>query len=188
MSDPDDPQPMPASWRFASALGASAIGVGAVLLTYVLGTATPSPALVSDGSYALGCGGVVLGFAWLAAIKRGLGGFGAVAGSFAMSGAIMYASLHRDDLFVPGNAFLVFAGFLWFAVGHLVARGLLVTRFAAASATLGLGCLLAADAAHWHLSAEASTMLALLCGIALAFMGVALAFEMPRLKTSRWSL
>src|SRR6187455_2801795 len=119
--DPDAAEPMPAKWRFASAVGAAAIGVGAVLLTYVLGTSTPSPSLVADGCYALGCGGVVLGFAWLAALKRGLGGFGAVAGSFAMSGAIAYAATHRDDLFLPGTAFLVFAGFLWFAVGHLLA-------------------------------------------------------------------
>jgi len=179
---------MPAKWRFAAIVGGAAIAVGAILLTYVLGTAAPSPSLVSKGCYALGCGGFILGFAWLAALKRGLGGFGAVAGSFAISAAIAYASAHRDELFVPGNAFLVFAGFLWFSIGILLARGLLVARFAAAAATLGFAILLAADVAHWQLSPESSAGLALLCGISLAFTGLVLAIEMPRLKTSRWSL
>ena len=185
----DDLAPLPPLWRIASVLGTAAIFVGAILMSYVLGTRADSPSLVVDGCYAIACGGVVLGVVWLIALKRGLGGFGAVAGSFALAGSILYASMHRDDLLLgPGSAFFVFAGFLWFSAGHLFARGILVARFAAAAATLGFGILLVADAAHWRLSGESSIGLALCCGISLAFTGLVLAIEMPRLKTSRWSL
>lgn len=186
---PEDSAPMPPLWRIASVLGAAAIFVGAALMTYVLGTRADSPSLVADGCYALACGGVVLGVVWLIALKRGLGGFGAVAGSFALAGSILYASMHRDDLLLgPGNAFFVFAGFLWFSAGHLIARGILVARFTAAAATLGFGIMLIADAAHWRLSGESSVALALFSGISLAFTGLVLAIEMQRVKTSRWSL
>lgn len=166
-------------WPYAlGAFGGAVFAVGAFLL-YVL---LQSHGSGGSGQYALttlAIGGAILGVGWIGVLKYEQGGFGAVSGCFAVTLALIYVYLHRNDwnMFAASGTMVLLA-FTWFALGHLFARGVRMTKFAAGSALIGILGEVYGTVSKVRFDRSTDQALALVMCIGLAATGVACAFEL----------
>lgn len=170
-------------WPYAlGAVGCVVFGLGAFFLYVLLQSSGGS----GTGQYALqtlALGGAILGVGWIGALKYGQGGFGAVSGSFAVTLALAYAYMHRNDwsMFAASGTMILLA-FAWFALGHVFARGVRITKWAAGVALVGILAEVYGTVAKTRFDRSTDQALALIMCIGLAATAVACAFEMMALR------
>lgn len=167
----------------AGMVGGIAFAAGAAFSLYA-DLAARSHLSVHAALLLVAFGGCLLGIAWVGMFRRGLGGAGAISGSFAVPLAVAFSYVPIDEPFddIARLKVLLIAGSLtWFALGHTVARGLRVARVAAVAAAAAFAFELIAMQQHWTLSRSAQQLVALVAFGGLLVLASALAVIMPRL-------
>ena len=184
-TDPSTPLPtIFARPRWPYLLGAVAgpvLGTGA--LVAILAVNGAFHGLVQLALFALALGGALLGVAWLGVLRHGHGGVGAIAGSFAVSLAVVYLHVHRAEWWQARQHGMIFAAAIAAcACGHVLVRGLGVVRVLAAIAAVlwGLVFLVLRQRLVLPRALEVALVTSALGAIALT--GCALAVMFPTLR------